>query len=97
MANLAEFAPLCAIGNDGIGGVLASPVLRPIALLLRFVLADFDILIALKNRTAFGSFAVCGRDLNQLWLRRGLLVSLLPNVPQGFLSSDIKEDIDALC
>jgi hypothetical protein len=67
-ANLAEFALLCAIGNDGIGGVLASPVLRPIALLLRFVLADFDVLIALKNRTAFGRFAVSGRDLNQLWL-----------------------------
>ena len=61
--DLAEFALLCAIGNDGIGGVLASPVLRPIALLFRFVLADFNVLIALKNRAAFGRFAVSGRDL----------------------------------
>ncbi len=29
----------CTFGNDGISGVLASPVLRPIVLLLRFVLS----------------------------------------------------------
>ena len=69
-ADLTHFAFLSAFGDDGIRGVFAGFVLGPIPLLLRFIRANFDVLIAWKNRTALGRFAVSGRDLNQLWLGR---------------------------
>ena len=71
-AHLAEFAFLAAIGNDGLGDELACLVFRRVLLVfvLRFLLPDFDILVAGYNRAAFGGFAVGGRDLYQLRFRR---------------------------
>src|ERR1700761_3088812 len=45
-ADLAHFAFLGAFGDDGIGGVFAGLVLRPIPLLLRFIRANLDVLTA---------------------------------------------------
>ena len=69
-ANSLGFALLGAFGDDGLGGVLARLVFRPVALILalRFVLPDFDVLVARNDRAAFGGFTVGGADLYQLRL-----------------------------
>jgi hypothetical protein len=71
-ADLADFALVRPIRNDGLGGVLACLVFRCVLLVfvLRLLLTDFDILVAGYNRAAFGGFAVGGCDLNQLGFGR---------------------------
>lgn len=70
------FALFCALGDDGLGGELAGFVFGQIALILalRFVLPDFDVLVARDCRAAVFRLAVCRADLNELRLgRNGLL------------------------
>jgi hypothetical protein len=59
----------CTVRDDGLGGKFTSPILRPVfpRFFGRFLLPNFDLLIARKNRAvASGWFAVRGCNLYEL-------------------------------
>jgi hypothetical protein len=73
-ANLPQFALVDAIGNDGLGGVLARLEFRPLRFLrcVGLLLPDFDVLVARDRLLAFRLLLVCRADLDKLRLGRNL-------------------------
>ena len=69
-ADLAKFALVDAVRNDGLGGVLARLELRPFRLLRRvgLLVPDFYVLAARDGLLAFRLLLVCRADLDKLRL-----------------------------